>query len=312
MHAVAHCYEIAGITIRVESDLPIRGSTFDTKFSKFQVEGPGADTVVIRHHFGVPDPVPGIHPSDGAIQVYRKPPWAIYRTLAGWVYLGIAPRPDDPSLHRVAVFNADHSSGDLYNSRPYEEAWLRGGLASLTMFPTDQILLVRLVADRNGCFLHSGGLSIDGQGFVFVGHSDAGKSTTVDLVRSQLGQRAEILCDDRNIIRHWKAGFRGAASGFYVHGTWSHGDVPDVSSASAPLRGILFLEQHQRNQIELISDRRLAWKRLLATLIKPMVTADWWNQEMDVLEAIISEVPCYTMRFDKSGAIVDQLAQLAR
>ena len=56
----------------------------------------------------------------------------------------------------------------------------------------------------------------------------------------------------------------------------------------------------------------MVWKRLLATLIRPLVTADWWQNEMDVLEKIVDEVPCFTMRFDKSGAIVPQIEQLAR
>ena len=46
--------------------------------------------------------------------------------------------------------------------------------------------------------------------------------------------QAAILCDDRNIVRRWKNGWR-------VHGTWSHGDVAEVSPASAPLRAIMFL-----------------------------------------------------------------------
>jgi len=88
--------------------------------------------------------------------------------------------------------------------------------------------------------------------------------------------------------------------------------VPDVSSASAPLRAILFLEQHARNEIVALEDRKQIWKRLLATLIKPMVTADWWLKEMDLLGQVVAEVPCYTMRFDKSGAIVPELERLAR
>ena len=43
-----------------------------------------------------------------------------------------------------------------------------------------------------------------------------------------------------------------------------------------------------------------------------MVTADWWHKEMDVLERIVAEVPCYTMRFDRSGAIVPELERLVR
>ena len=173
-----------------------------------------------------------------------------------WVYQGIAPEADDPTLHRVAVFSADHTRGELYNAEANREWWRDGGLTSLTMFPSDQILLARLLADRDGCYLHSGGLIIDGQGFLFVGHSDAGKSTTMELVRRELGERAEILCDDRNIVRRWPRGYAGGSPGFYVHGTWSHGDVPDVSSAGAPLRAILFLEQSEHNEIVPLADRK--------------------------------------------------------
>ncbi len=305
-------YDIAGMTVRVQSELPITEATFHRKFASFLGEGPGPDTVEIRHHFGLPHPIPGMDPAGRPKEVYRKPPWAIYSTSDSWVYLGIAPSADDPSLHRVAIFNLDHSRGDIYNPKAREQTWRRGGLAALTMFPSDQILLARLLADRSGCLLHSGGLIIDGQGFVFAGHSDAGKSTTMELAQGRLGSRAEILCDDRNIVRHWPEGFRNGPAGFYVHGTWSHGDVPETSSAAAPLRGILFLEQHERNEIIRLSERKQIWERLLATLIKPLTTADWWQKEMDVLERIVAEVPCYTMRFDKSGAIIDELEKLAQ
>jgi MoaA/NifB/PqqE/SkfB family radical SAM enzyme len=294
-------YEIAGVTVQVESDLPFSDTTFDRKFASFAVDGPGDDTVVIRHHFGLPE----LNGQADSREVYRNPPWAISRHGDSWIYKGIAPDADDPTLHRVAVFSADHTRGELYNAEHNEKTWRDGGLGSLTMFPSDQILLARLLADRDGCYLHSGGLLIDGQGFLFVGHSDAGKSTTMELVLRELGERAEILCDDRNIVRRWPEGFR-------VHGTWSHGDLPEVSSASAPLRAILFLEQSADNEIVPLTDRKLIWQRLLATLIRPMVTADWWHKEMDVLERIVDEVPCFTMRFDKSGAIVPELEQLTR
>lgn len=305
-------FEIAGITVQVESDLPFNDTTVHAKFSSFQVDGPGPDTVVIRHHFGLPQAIPGFDGAQPPREVYRRPPWAIYRTADSWVYLGIAPLAGDPALHRVAIFNTDHTSGEIYNSGAYRQAWRRGNLTSLTMFPSDQILLVRLVSDRGGCFLHSGGLTIDGRGFLFVGHSEAGKSTTMELVRSKLGHRCEILCDDRNIVRFWKDGFGRGMPGHYVHGTWSHGDVPDVSPAGAPLRGILFLEQHSENEIVAATDRKWLWQRLLATLIKPMVTAEWWKRQMDVLEGIVAGVPCYTMRFDKSGRIVEELEKLTR
>ena len=43
-----------------------------------------------------------------------------------------------------------------------------------------------------------------------------------------------------------------------------------------------------------------------------MVTAEWWQKELDVLEQIVTEVPCYAMQFDKSGAIVNELVNLVK
>jgi len=285
-------FRIAGITVRVESDLDFDAVKFRREFAPFAVDGPGDDNVTLRHYFELPD----LKGKDLGEELHRKAPWTISRKNGTWFYRGILPDGSDDEPNRVAVFRTDHTHATIY-SPPRDEARVREeGFESLSLFPTDQIWLAPLLADRNAVLLHSAAVILDGQGLLFVGHSDAGKSTTVTMLK----ERAEILCDDRNIVRRWDEGWR-------VHGTWSHGDVEDVSSASAPLRAILFLHQDSRNEITPLTDRKEIWRRLLATLIKPMVTAEWWRKELDVLERLVNEVPCYTMRFDKSGEIVAEL-----
>jgi len=119
---------------------------------------------------------------------------------------------------------------------------------------------------------------------------------------SMMKDKAEILCDDRMIVRRWEDGFK-------IHGTWSHGDVPEVSARSAPLRAIMFLEQASDNHLMLLDDNREIIRRLLACLIKPLVTADWWEKMLTLVGRITREVPCYILRFDKSGKVVDLLEQ---
>jgi uncharacterized Fe-S cluster-containing radical SAM superfamily protein len=305
-HAREHrrYYAIGGMTVRVDADLPIDAHTFAEKFAQFETgaPAPGAggsngDVLTIRHHFELPD----LEGKDLGELVYRKAPWAIYRKGSSWIYLGISPQDDDPSIHRVAVFNDDHTRLRVYNDETRTQSWRDGGISSLTMFPTDQIMLSRVLADRGGCFLHSGGVVLNGKGFLFVGHSEAGKSTTMKLLEG----RGEVLCDDRNIVR------RAPGGGFRVYGTWSHGEVPIVSSANAPLAAILFLRQSKENRIDPLTDRAAARRELLGTIIKPFVTADWWHKSLDTIEHIAKEVPCYEMRFDKSGAIVPEIEALA-
>lgn len=98
--------------------------------------------------------------------------------------------------------------------------------------------------------------------------------------------------------------------GWQVYGTWSHGDVPEVSGRSAPLHAILFIEKAGVNRITRITDRREIVRRLLACVIRPFVTAEWWEKTLTHVEQMAQEVPCYVMQFDKSGAILDELKRL--
>ncbi len=334
-------FQIGGMTVQVGADRPVAADTFSAKFRDFEAppaEGCGADglpVIHIRHHFGLPD----LHGRDLGAQTYRKPPWAIFRRGSSWIYLGISPSDDGEGvptdLHRVATFNDDHTRARVYNDDARVDSWVKGGLASVTMFPTDQILLARVLADRDGLFLHSGAVILDGAGLCFIGHSEAGKSTTMDLLCARLGDRVEVLCDDRNVVRWWPDGpppvpsqvagpdaadvAAGAGGdeaapsppGFWVHGTWSHGTVPLVSASQAPLRALVFLRQDECNEIVRLTDRKDVSSRILACIIRPFVTADWWEKTFDVVERLVAEVPAYEMRFDKSGAVVPQIEALA-
>lgn len=307
-------FQVAGITVCVESDLDFDTINFKDELMAFVVDGPGDDNVMLRHHFELPN----LTGKDLGRERYRKPPWAISCKNGTWFYRGILPYGDDRDLHRFATFSADHSHGTIYSPALDREMIIANGWQSLSLFPTDQIWLGPLLADRNAVLMHSAAAIVNGKGLIFIGHSDAGKSTTMEMLKeaSRVGQGknrlenkqglyVEILCDDRNIIRKWE-------DGWCVHGTWSHGTTADVSSSCAPLESILFLEQAKENKIVPLNDRKLIWRRLLATLIRSMVTAEWWEKELNVLEQLVCEASFYTMYFDKTGAIVPELGRLTR
>ena len=286
-------YDIAGITVRVESDIPFNEGTFRPKFKLFEVPEPGDDVITIRHHFSLPD-LGGV---DLGREVYRKPPWAIYEKGNSWIYLGIAADPGDRHLHRVAVCSRDHKRTRIHNQNG--KLFLSGGMDSLALFSSDQILIARVLADRKACYLHSAGIVFDGKGLLFAGHSEAGKSTMVKMMRD----KAEVLCDDRMIIRKWPEGFR-------IHGTWSHGEIPEVSPSSAPLRAILFLEKSADNRLVRVENKGERVRKILEFLIRPFVTPDWWDKMLTLIEEIADHIPCYTLYFDKSGKVGDLLKGL--
>ncbi|MBN1255264.1 MAG: hypothetical protein JXA50_08330 [Deltaproteobacteria bacterium] len=324
-------YQIAGITIRLESDLPITDTTFHPKFKHFEVHRPGKDTITIRHHFFMPD----LSKWNMGKEVYRKPPWAIYKKGPSWVYVGISgggiwgafkcllsrighrlytlkmnPHQKkgkvkntalrlikEGHIKQLAIFNHDYSNGRIYNKA--KRFFYRGNFPSLSLFPTDQVLLAQVLAEREGCYIHASGLVLNGKGLLFVGHSSAGKSTMAMMLKDQ----AKILCDDRMIVRRWPDGFK-------IHGTWSHGDVSDVAADSAPLKAILFLKQDRENQLIPIDHKQEINRRLLACLIKPLVTAEWWERMLVLIDTMAQEVPCYSLHFNKDGDVIDLLRHL--
>lgn len=279
-------YQIGGITIQVDSDIPFQERTFDPKFDLFYRTDPGKDAVVLHHHFILPD-LKGV---DTGEVVYQKPPWIIHRNDEGYIYFMVASGNTEP--HMISFFNHDHTSGHIYSKSA--RAFREGQLHSLTMYPTDQILLVPLLADRRGFIMHAAGMVIDGHGILFVGHSEAGKSTTVTMLR----EMGEILCDDRIIVRK-------QPDGFHIYGTWSHGTVSEISPGFAPLRAIMLLEKSSENLIIPMDNRNEVTRLFPRYIIKTIISPDWWLKTLDTLDQLVREVPVYRLRLDKSGKVRD-------
>jgi radical SAM protein with 4Fe4S-binding SPASM domain len=287
------CYRIADITIQVDSELPIENDTFHPKFKLFEVEGPGEDNIFIKHFFSFPH----LNKKELGNLLYKKTPWAIYRKNYSWIYLSRSSIAGFKRANFAAVFNNNLTIAKIYHAQ--NKPFLKGNLHSLTMFPTDQILLARILADRKGCYLHSCGVNFNGKGLLFAGHSEAGKSTMANILKGH----AEILCDDRIIVREQNNEFR-------IHGTWSHGDVADISAGSAPLHAILFLEKAGHNRLELISDKKENINLVTNCLIKPLVSADWWGKSLELIGEIIDKIPCYIFKFNKDSIPLDLLNSL--
>ncbi len=245
--------------------------------------------ITIRHHSSLCSPVI----DESWRLVYKKIPWTIYQKETSWVYLVIQEEEKELDLWTIGVFDGTHTKGTIYHRDNTQ--LLRGNNHSLTLYPTDQILLARVLADRQACYFHAAGMILHGQGILFVGHSGAGKSTTVSMLKGE----GEILCDDRIIVRRWPDGVK-------IHGTWSHGDIPDVSNSSAPLRAIFFLEKSQENAIEPI-DKHAVIRMLPLYVVKPLVTADWWENILDLIHLISQEIPVYRLKLDTSGKVRELL-----
>lgn len=296
-------FRIAGITVCLESDIDFEKIKFADELVAFMADGPGDDNLILKHFFELPvfqkEDLGKELSGNPQLRLYRKNATSFYHR-----YLSTADREE--KMSQLAIFSADHCRGTIYSPPHIREEIIKNSWKSLSLFPTDQIWLLPLLTDRSAVLLHSAAAILNNKGIIFVGQSEAGKSTTVELLKAARRDQeleVEILCDEHNIIRNWNNEWR-------VHGTWHRSSVTEVSASDAPLQGIFFLEQSSENAIITINDRKLIWQWLLAALIRMVDTGDSWNKKLDTMEKMVKEVPCYIMRFDKSGLIVKALEQM--
>jgi MoaA/NifB/PqqE/SkfB family radical SAM enzyme len=287
-------FQIAGVFIEMNCEREFTANSFSQAFLPFAVDRPGDDLLRLECYFSLP----AWDERELGEKVYDQAPWMIYQKGDCWSYLAFTEHGGIKDVHQLAIFTDGHAHGRIFSASDYR--FSIGNLNSLAMMPTDQIWLAQALLPRQAFFVHSCGLVVDGHGLLFIGHSQAGKSTLAKLFAGQ----AELLCDDRNIVRRWPD------RGWRVHGTWSHGELPQVSARDAPLRAMFFLEQAPENAVLPIRERMEVRKRLIPCLPRPYVDAKWWQAIWPLVSSLVDGVPAYVLRFDKSGGIVPVIREL--
>jgi hypothetical protein len=168
-------------------------------------------------------------------------------------------------------------------------------LSNPVSYPLDQILLMYILARRQGALIHAAGIDINGRCYIFPGKSGAGKST-ITRQFAALGDTA-LLSDDRIVVRKIDGGFK-------AFGTPWPGEAGIALNKSEPLASIFFINHGSANRIKEITPQE-ALARLL-----PVTSIPWYDREvMDKIltfcEDLISSVPIYELDFRPSIEVVD-------
>ncbi len=173
-------------------------------------------------------------------------------------------------------------------------------------YPLDELLIMHRLTQECAIELHSCGMvTADGSGFLFVGHSGAGKSTTTRLWTAR--EDVEVLSDDRIIVR-W-SGKNSVDHKVRMYGTPWHGEAMYASPGSAPVTRIFILEHGQGNVITRLSPAQ-AIAELFARSFVPLYRHDYVESALESLQDLVDAVPCYHYAFEPNQAAVEKILGL--
>ena len=165
-------------------------------------------------------------------------------------------------------------------------------------YPIDELAMMHRLSRGEGVELHALGLAdYDGSGYLFLGHSGAGKSTTARLWKSEPG--VKLLSDDRIILRK-------RDGQFWMYGTPWHGDAGVASQGCAPLSALFLLEQAPSNSVLPLPNAQAA-AELFARAFVPHYLGDGIQFTLSFFEDLASSIPCSVFRFAPTEGAVEAI-----
>lgn len=257
-----------GFVHRRRVDLP-------SPFADFVARGPCSCRVEVFDE-------PGLV-TDPADRLCESGSWALYKQGQGLRFEAYAP----PVYGLVPLLQADLSTD-----------WSRGILranpalcppatrAAPINSPFGEFLLLSLLNQHGGLYVHAASILRDSAAVLFLGRSGVGKSTLSTLAARQ---GDTVLSDDRTVLRIERG--RCVAYGTPFHGTARH-----WAAKCAPVRALCFLEQAADSRAERLGVAETA-TRLAAVSFGPFWSRTGMDEVLCQCELVARAVPAFAFRF---------------
>ena len=140
-----------------------------------------------------------------------------------------------------------------------------------------------LIAEKNGCVLHSSFVEKDGEAILFVGPCSIGKSTQANLWKKYAD--AVVINGDKALV-YEKDG------NFYASGIPFSGSSKDCLNKVLPLKAIISLEQAETNSAKKLASTE-AFLSLYKNCYPVPYSRDCTGELIDFIEHICQSVPVY-------------------
>jgi hypothetical protein len=252
---------------------------------RFLVENDDAD-VIVRARWGeLHNPPAGNQTFDSGVL------WRLYQYNSNYLFRFTSPA-FGTLPYKEASFSSDFTSGDVVLHREYFDH--RQPVDALE-YPLDELLLMNLLTRGPGVEVHACGVEdSDGHGYLFVGQSGAGKTTTGRLW--QESNRIQVLSDDRIILRRLEGRI-------WMYGTPWHGEAEFACSRRTPLTHVFFLARGENNELVPVRPPE-AVARLMACSFVPFYSASALDSALGFFEHVTTAIPCGELRFAPDRGVV--------
>jgi hypothetical protein len=277
---------IAGITAAIRSREPDISLGVEGPTAKFV--NPAADPdISLDVVWAAPPAIP-----PGALQFDSGGVWQLFRDGDVLVFRLSSPK-FGPLPYKTAVVGPDFSSGIVELHRPcFDPA---APIYPLE-YPLDELLLTNWLSFGRGVETHACAVvDEDGRGYLFAGHSGAGKTTMARQWFEEAG--VNVLSDDRVVLRN-------VDGRIWMYGTPWHGDEPLASPGRAVLTRAFFLEHAPANHDTPVTGAR-AVDKLLVRSFPPFSSAAGMSTTVALLHEIVERVPFADLGFVPAPAIRD-------
>jgi hypothetical protein len=159
-------------------------------------------------------------------------------------------------------------------------------------YPMDQLLVVHALGIAGGALMHAAAIAGRDGALLVAGPSGAGKTT---MSRAAAAHGASVLSDERTILRPANPSGVSGGGGWLLGGTPWPGEGNFADNRSVPLRGLILLEQADRDELIPVSAARA-----LALLYRCHFPPAWdpaaAERTLCHLERAVREVPAFVFK----------------
>lgn len=279
------CLTIGDVTTRITSRDPRLALAAPEAVARFRSAISSAD-IVVGAQWSERLPLDG-----GTVRFDSGGLWQLLDDGSRFSWIFTSPKFGS-APYKVAVLDHDFTAGDVHlNAACFD----RSAPIYPLEYPLDELIVTNWLAQGRGVEMHACGVvDADGEGYLFVGHSGAGKTTIASLWCRQPG--VTVLSDDRIILRP-------EHDGIWMYGTPWHGDEPLAAPARARLTRGFFLNHGTSNAATAMTSSR-ATANLMVRCFPPFYSRTGLDFTLSLLHGVSTVVPFADLHLVPTAAAI--------